>query len=594
MLLVLPALVNDENEADQRMHPDPATLPHGDQAAWRKACSTFGISHRVLKCGTRHELTMKTMRRVYTDAYVHQKAHQGLQRLVQLGGGVAYAFWHCLDPANLTLPVHIVHGLLSCVLNAGFAAVYLLTYQTLDNVPAGVTVWDANQFMPLDFFKAVLAKAAVYQPNMITWLSDYLRLLACAASNSRSSTFIDCDIVWARLFPFESLVHGHAFATFNLNRVSRDNFDLTNRVNKLTAEYCFYPMDYLKMIPPFTFSKGSVMLRELVGQIDTLMVNIRDGLLPICRMDYDYIMDMVRQSINDHGLRQSFLDPMAFAVIPYYAWSSPTERRECRQQGWGPNCLDDPNVIGFINWWQSSKLAEGPAMRSNPQVLHENSFWLFLLKYCLGVLRPNRRLQGKKTIPQVWTGIRPAARVLSTRAAVVMRTTECVVVLSGYLSLRDQLAMLPISGSFRCLRRARDYVDFQRDFCKKLWGDDMRDLLRTFARLDFSQSCGVIGKMIDLSHKIDIETPMLFTMDTQILALLLLALNLFGDISAEQHTKLRKEIIRRMALAGGQQQVHAAQCEYVRRLPNAGIVPDAGVIIGAAVSIEIGQAVFGI
>ena len=236
-------------------------------------------------------------------------------------------------------------------------------------------------------------------------------------------------------------------------------------------------------------------------------------------------------------------------------------------------------------------------MRSNPQVLHEDSFWLCLLNYCLGALRPNRRLQGKTTIPQVWTGIRPAARVLSTRAAVVMRTTECVVVLSGYLSLRDQLAMLPISGSFRCLRRARDYVDLQRDFCKKLWGDDMRDLLRTFARLDFSQSCGVIGKMIDLSHKIDIETPMLFTMDTQILALLLLALNLFGDISAEQHTKLRKEIIRRMALAGGQQQVHAAQCEYVRRLPNAGIVPDAGVIIGVAVprvSIEIGRSVFGI
>ena len=92
---------------------------------------------------------MATIRKIYIDEYAHWVAEQaaaekaGMFGLVQPTAGVAYAFWHGLDPSKLTLPMHLAHGLESCVVNVGFTAVYLLTYQLITNAPLGVTVIDA-------------------------------------------------------------------------------------------------------------------------------------------------------------------------------------------------------------------------------------------------------------------------------------------------------------------------------------------------------------------------------------------------------------------------------------------------------------------
>ena len=151
---------------------------------------------------------MATLRQFYTDRYKHWIAEETLALVFdvpQMRAGAAYAFWYCLNPLELTLPVHIVHGLLSCAKNAGFTALYLLTYQQISNVPLGVTVIYACQFLVFADFAAVRVAGKSRQKHIITWLADYVRLRACAACNAACATFIDADIIWVREFPFATI-----------------------------------------------------------------------------------------------------------------------------------------------------------------------------------------------------------------------------------------------------------------------------------------------------------------------------------------------------------------------------------------------------
>ena len=97
--------------------PCPTTIDYGDQAGWRRAATAFGTSHRIpYKQGRYIELKMATLRQFYTDAYKHWIAAETLalvHDVPRMRAGAAYAFWFCLNPLELTLPVQIVHGLLS-------------------------------------------------------------------------------------------------------------------------------------------------------------------------------------------------------------------------------------------------------------------------------------------------------------------------------------------------------------------------------------------------------------------------------------------------------------------------------------------------
>ena len=63
------------------------------------------------------------------------------------------------------------------------------------------------------------------------------------------------------------------------------------------------------------------MLSESVQKVRALIIGIRDGTLPgDIPMDYDRVMDMVRNNISNCGIRLSFLDPDAFAVVLFSSW----------------------------------------------------------------------------------------------------------------------------------------------------------------------------------------------------------------------------------------------------------------------------------
>ena len=146
------------------------------------------------------------------------------------------------------------------------------------------------------------------------------------------------------------------------------------RMNKLTVEYGIEPLDYLKVIPPFTFAKGSVLLAALVLEVGSLIFNILNDCCPLdTPSHYDTVMDICRKGINNHGLRGSCLMPICFAGVPFFSRTGPTVSMEHLTQGWGPDFLEDASVVGVINWWQSTNSENGPAMRCDPAAVSQGA-----------------------------------------------------------------------------------------------------------------------------------------------------------------------------------------------------------------------------
>ena len=118
----------------------PGDLPPSSQHAWRKACSRFGISHSVKVNGKTHELTMETLRKVYTDKYKHWQANNTLAEIhasygASGDGGVAFIFWHS---DSLEIPIQLLKAVESLVRNGGFFNVFLISFLKLTNVPVGI------------------------------------------------------------------------------------------------------------------------------------------------------------------------------------------------------------------------------------------------------------------------------------------------------------------------------------------------------------------------------------------------------------------------------------------------------------------------
>ena len=115
--------------------------------------------------------------------------------------------------------------------------------------------------------------------------------------------------------------------TFQVNPVSLLNRDKALRLLNLTLDYCREPRDFLKLATPLRFPKGSPMLQSLVATLSFCFPGNGRPREPSgnpCR-NYDFVMDTIKQHINDSGLRSAFCEPTAFSPIPYFAWSTPLQ-----------------------------------------------------------------------------------------------------------------------------------------------------------------------------------------------------------------------------------------------------------------------------
>ena len=383
-------------------HPHPSDIPNGSQSGWRNALSSFGagFSHSFMYNSRRYELAMPTLRAMYKDAYAHRLGQQRLEEEpYDVGEGrAAYLFWYSLTGSEITLPVQILNGLKSCVRNGGFERVYLLLYQDITNLPPGVTVIAASEYLPEDYFHRVLRCGAAEETHTLVWLADYLRLRACAATTHDSSAFVDLDIFWLRPLSSASLYQGHGFATHSVNRVSRENSDMKKRLNKLSQEYSIHPRDFMKILPPFVFPRNSCLAACCVVDVGLRLEDVlQHGVMKKKgAFGYDHIMEIVRKQINNHGLRRACFPTIAFAIVPYYAWDKPGLVAGDPQQGWHPKALDNPEVIGCINFQTSSNRQTGPGNRELESPT--GTFWYWLQQYSEGFRMPTHRVRAKRAV----------------------------------------------------------------------------------------------------------------------------------------------------------------------------------------------------
>ena len=134
----------------------------------------------------RHEMEMKG--REGMESWVLQN---GLK--FRPSAGKAFAFWYDLKGYTV-LPDAAVVGLQTAVHIAKFEVV-LLTYQNFENIPSGVVVKSATEYLAEATFKSALQAAHV------ALLSDYVRLRATVADGSAYDwrvVFLDCDTVWLK------------------------------------------------------------------------------------------------------------------------------------------------------------------------------------------------------------------------------------------------------------------------------------------------------------------------------------------------------------------------------------------------------------
>jgi hypothetical protein len=320
--------------------PELATIPRTVNGL-RAACGThldIPFSHSVLWKGTWKSMSVDEMAEFYDSRQKHMKGQKAIEewqsglatprRSNPPGGkgvGVAYAFWYALGDTK-ALPWVAVNGLTSAVQRAGFDKVVLLTYQDLINVPRGIEVQSAQSLLSLDSFLKLLRNGEKSIKGFIAPLSDYVRLLACSVSGADASWLIDCDTLWLRSALMKYYV-GHCFGTFQQNPKSYANRDMAKRLIKLTLDYCKVPRDYLKPATPYRFPKGSPMLAALVESLGRCFP--QSG-MPIeldgskCT-DYNFVMGIVKQHVNDFGLRSAYTEPMVFSPVPYFAWQKPLE-----------------------------------------------------------------------------------------------------------------------------------------------------------------------------------------------------------------------------------------------------------------------------
>ena len=132
------------------------------------------------------------------------------------------------------------------------------------------------------------------------------------------------------------------------------------------------------------------------------------------------------------------------------------------------------------------------------------------------------------------------------------------------------------------------YIAYKCQFRQSLWNNDVCELLVVFGKLTRAQSYGILGTMEDYFDSMPILTPMPFTLPVRLVALLLIAIDVFGPISEEDRIRIRAEALRRMPTRAYRKAIWDAQCMYVRRFPYSAWVSDGGVFLGVEVALTHG------
>ncbi|MCP4240685.1 MAG: protein kinase [bacterium] len=307
----------------------------------------------------------------------------------------AMAFWYSEEGEGL-LPDAAVHGLASAVRWSG-VEVHLWTYQSFENVPAGVRVRDAREVLSWEEFDAAVARV-----GHVALAADLVRLRAMRRSASLRSWFWDCDTLVlrdVRCVEVGQEAHGHVFASLpappGAYRGTRAA-ELRWRV-----EFLVRPRDKRFIASPFCLPRDSPMWPGLLERLEEVVLGDPGAGL----VDYNVFMNAVAREMKAWGLEDAVLRTSAFSPIPPWTGGACLKPRA--------HTAIDLQVIlekalGVNCFWQSRKgcMGAGACERGADARVQPESVWARLLEAVQsGVVfgerseagGPKRRRLAKKT-----------------------------------------------------------------------------------------------------------------------------------------------------------------------------------------------------
>ena len=333
------------------------------------------------------------------------------------------------------------------------------------------------------------------------------------------------------------------------------------------------------------------MLAEVVEQdafiIDGICANAEVGAkYKDPKFYYGMLMDIVRQQINDYGLRPAHWDAQAFALVPFFAWDLPCTHLENVAQGWAPRALDNAAAYGLINFPQSSNRSEGGNIRGKKW--SRGTFLHFAAEYATGKRNPKRCLRRKVSLHvagAVTAGERNSILAVTDNgglnsdepgdhaAAILLKNYIILGCITVFLQPREHVHLLPICGLQLCgphlpLEMAFEHVVWKTRFRRVLWGKAMLDLLENVLQTRH-KAYGFIGRMDDWIECLPVQKPMHYADIEQRDALILIVLELVEskELSCPDYSVMKKELLKRMPSYDYSLRVCAAQTEFLNRVP---------------------------
>ena len=260
-------------------------------------------------------------------------------------------------------------------------------------------------------------------------------------------------------------------------------------------------------------------------------------------------MDIVRQQINNHGLRRGCFLPIAFTLVPFWAWDRPREVACDPQQGWHPKALDNPEVIGCINFQTSSNRLTGPGNREIESPT--GTFWYCLLRYSEGFRNPTHRVRGKRAVTAAGSsGYARAATVADIQVklglSAVFRVSDLLTNVTSFLGIPDVVTIAVTAKGLPGLGHLHEYIVSKARFRMMCWSKPVMDLLLNVGHLNKEQTYGIVGSMEDVLDLLPMHTPFKDFKSEHRDALLYLVSDYCKDISLFEHFLIKVELRDRM------------------------------------------------
>ena len=347
-----------------------------------------------------------------------QKATKESGRLCSTDPDVGIFWWHDGD-GNRNLSDNNRLGLLSAAAIGGLVT-KLYSYTCPENLPAGVMWCDARDLMKLEEHAELQQR--MWPPALV---ADVARLRGMAKEIRENATFVwfvDLDTHWvmsakAACSQLPAAAFEHVVATMQGPQVSRAGRIAV--LKKGMMGFLRRPFDYQFAGTPFRVTKRSPLLPSLLELLEAELA----GPAPEDR-NYFVMMDLLAQRVAELGFLGAYMDPNAFAPIPY------TSRARCLKEAQLEHGITSTFVlgqsVGVNSHWQSGKGATTSMFeRGSHDRVFAGSLWSQLTQMLETKMRVAPRVEVRPAATSQTPGAACIQDVVSSQSAARGQDAAC-------------------------------------------------------------------------------------------------------------------------------------------------------------------------